>query len=52
MDLPLCVVRHVGVLVGLESPTEGVGVDANEWAEVPCPGAVIVGDSKLVAPSR
>ena len=51
-DPPLAVAGHLRVFAGLETPTEGVGVDAQERAQVPRPVAVLLGDSKSVTLGR
>ena len=51
-DPPLGVAGHFRVFAGFETPTERVGVDAQERAQVPCPVAVLLGDSKPVTLGR
>ena len=49
---PLTVAGHFRVFAGFETPTEGVGVDAQEGAQVPCPVAVFLRDSQSVTLGR
>jgi len=51
-DPPLAIAGDFRVFAGSETPTEGVGVDAQERAQVPCPVAVLFGDSKPVRLGR
>lgn len=51
-DSSLPVAVHFGVFAGFEMATDGVGVDAEERAQVCCPLAVLLGDSKSVTLGR
>ena len=51
-DSALSVAGHLGVFAGLESPTKGVGVEAQEGAEVPRPIVILLRDSKPVTLGR
>jgi hypothetical protein len=51
-DPPLAVAGHFRVFAGFETPTEGVGVNAQERAQVPRPVAVLLGDFKSVTLGR
>ena len=51
-DPALSVSDHLGVFAGFEAPTERVGVDAQQGAEVPCPIVVLLRNSKPVTLGR
>ena len=36
-EAALAVAGHLGVFAGIEPPADGVGMDAQEWAEIPRP---------------
>ena len=44
----LPIANNFGVFAGFETPTERVRDDTQERAQVPCPVAVLLGDSKSV----
>jgi hypothetical protein len=48
----LAVAGRFRLFASFETPTEGVGVDAQERAQVPCPVSVLLGDSKSVTLGR